>query len=334
MADELKTKTLMIEFIKVAKIKKELSLNKLSIYEKELEKVKDKYEIKILGIRKDQNYIEYNKIIESTENIDIIKRIQAERDNYYLRKIRKIEKEREKAIRELDNRMFGNDGEVIQLVKSFDTDFDIKCIYGFSEDEKIIKRSNLMESLKTVHTKSINYCPFLLLEIYRLRDRDTHKEQLKIIVKSCENEENELVSIYSSMSELEKNLMGLIDYGTELGRQELIEIRKIIRMKYADIKIINTDLGDELKLSHICEYINEKQIKKTIVNANTLKEKSLYLIPSEDFDEEFRGYKNTTELIGKLIKDGIIIANRGRCRYKYNGRYYIAINADKVKDKI
>ena len=335
---EEKPKPLKIEFIKVNATEKVLGQDLKDDLRTKIEEIKAIYERKIIAIEDDDRYKEYcEKIDKSKSDITINKLIDM-RDKYYLSLVERIEAERDKKLRSLENAVYGNKNNIkVNIVDNIGEKFDIKCIYAIEDNELEIKRDKLINSIKSMYIDSIAYCRFLLLKVLRLKDPDNFKEQLKIeIIKLKYNKDkmDEPIEeangmIYSYMSELEKNLLDLIDYGVELSRQEITEIRRIIKSNYDIIGVEEVDFGDELKLSYICEYIDEKKIVKTLVNEKKVNEKSLYLIPSKDFDEEFKGYKNTVDLMGRLIKEGIVEVSRGRRRYKYTGNnYYIAIRAD------
>lgn len=328
-------KPLKIEFIKINATEKVLEQDLKDDLRTNIEEIKDIYECKIIAIEDDDRYKEYcGKIDKSKSNVTMNKLIDM-RDMYYLSLIEKIEIERDKKLRSLERSAYGNKSKIkISIVGNIGETFDIKCIYAIEDNELEAKRDKLINSVNSMYIDSIEYCRFLLLKVLRLKDPDNFREQLKIEIiklkydnaKGGEPIKEENGMIYSYMSELEKNLLDLIDYGIELSRQEVIEIRRIIKSHYDIIGVETKDFGDELKLSYICEFIDEQKIEITQVGQGV---KHLYLIPSKAFDKEFKDYKNTVKLMGRLIKEDVVEVSRGRRKYKYtDGDYYIAVKAN------
>ena len=331
-------KPLKIEFIKVNATEKVLGQDLKDDLRTKIEEIKAIYERKIIAIEDDDRYKEYCEKIDNSKSDITINKLIDMRDKYYLSLVERIEAERDKELHSLESASYGNKNNIsINKVDNIGERFDIKCIYAIEDNELKIKRDKLINSIKSMYIDSIAYCQFLLLKVLRLRDHDNFREQLKIEIKKLKYNKDKKDNpseeangvIYSYMSELEKKLLDLIDYGVELSRQEITEIRRIIKSNYDIINVEEVDLGDELKLSYICEYIDEKGIGTTKINEGKSNEKSLYLIPSKDFDAEFKDYKNTVDLMGRLIKEGIVEFSKGRRRYKYtDGDYYIAIKAE------
>jgi len=331
-------KPLKIEFLKVNATEKVLGQDLKDDLRTKIEEIKAIYERKIIAIEDDDRYKEYCEKIDNSKSDITINKLIDMRDKYYLSLVERIEAERDKKLRSLENAVYGNKNNIkVNIVDNIGEKFDIKCIYAIEDNELEIKRDKLINSIKSMYIDSIAYCQFLLLKVLRLRDHDNFREQLKIEIKKLKYNKDKKDNpseeangvIYSYMSELEKKLLDLIDYGVELSRQEITEIRRIIKSNYDIINVEEVDLGDELKLSYICEYIDEKGIGTTKINEGKSNEKSLYLIPSKDFDAEFKDYKNTVDLMGRLIKEGIVEFSKGRRRYKYtDGDYYIAIKAE------
>ena len=335
---EEKPKPLKIEFIKVNATEKVLGQDSKDYLRTNIEEIKAKYERKIIEIEEDNRYKEYCEKIDNSKSDVTINKLIDMRDKYYLSLVERIEAERDKELRRLEKEVYGNKNNIkVNIVDNIGEKFDIKCIYAIEDNELEIKRDKLINSIKSMYIDSIAYCQFLLLKVLRLRDPDNFREQLKIEIKKLKYNKDKKDNpseeangvIYSYMSELEKKLLDLIDYGVELSRQEITEIRRIIKSNYDIIDVEEVDFGDELKLSYICEYIDEKGIGTTKINEGKSNEKSLYLIPSKDFDKEFKDYKNTVDLMGRLIKESIVEVSKGRRRYKYtDGDYYIAIKAE------
>ena len=321
----------MIEFIKVVTKNKVLESKTKKNFNEKLEEINAIYDKKIIDILDDNMYKVYCESLNRAKTELEMDTMRKLRDRYYTDKVKKTEEERKKKIKELIEKVYGKQIK-INMVDGLDSNYDIKIVYGFTADELKQKREDLINSLVASEIETVSYCPYLVLKVYRLKDMETYKEHLKLEIyyKTGEKEQYN-GTIYSAMSVLDKKLPELVDYGTELGRQELAEIRKIIKIKYSQIPIIEADNRDELKVSDLYKYIKENEIKETTINAGKTNEKRLYLIPSEKFDHDLKKYKNVTETIDTLIKDGVVVANKGRIKYKYNNKYYIAVNAEKMK---
>ncbi|MGF7141750.1 hypothetical protein HNQ56_000160 [Anaerotaenia torta] len=332
-------KCLNIVFLKVHTFEKELSKEDLQRFEKKKDEINSFYTSEIAGIEQ-QN--DYKEIVEKQENEtadSILDTLEKAREEIFSKYARQADNRRKKKLQDLESGVYGN--HKIDIVEEIDEKysegFDIRCIHYVEEEELGQALEKVTRQFKTMNTSKISYHRYLQLKVVRLKDRDTFKEEIRIEIyniKFGKEKSDYNGCICSSLSDLDKKLIELIDYGTELGRQEIADIRRIIRNNYSNIPVEQTDLVDEIKLSYICDYIAEKDIKVTIINKDKQGQKQLYLIPSADFDKEFGGYKNMITFRNSLIQEEIMIASRGRGKYKHTDqKYYIAIDADSDRVK-
>lgn len=332
-------KCLNIVFLKVHTFEKELSKEDLLSFEKKKDAINSFYTSEIAGIEQQKDYEEIVKKQEKETVDSILDTLEKAREELFLKYAKQADIRRKKKLQDLERVVYGNGkiNVVEEFGENYSEGFDIRCIRYVEEKELGQELEKVTRQFRTMNTSKISYHRYLKLEVVRLKDGDTFKEEIRIKIyniKSAKEKPDYNGCICSSLSDLDKKLIELIDYGTELGRQEIADIRRIIKNNYANIPVETVDLVDEIKLSYICEYIAEQDIKKTIINKDKQGQKQLYLIPSADFDKEFSGYKNMIAFRNSLMQEGIMIASRGRGKYKHTDqKYYIAIDADSDKVK-
>lgn len=336
-------KCLNIVFLKVHTFEQELSKEKLLSFEKKKDAINSFYTSEIAGIEEKEDYKEIVEKKQEETSDSILDILEKTREEIFSKYAKQAENRRRKKLQDLESGVYGN--QKINPVEEFDETysegFDIRCFFYVEEEELGQALEKVTRQFRTIKTSKISYHRYLKLKVVRLKDEDTFKEEIRIEIYNIKSDMEETDEyngcICSSLSDLDKKLIELIDYGTELGRQEIADIRRIIKNNYSNIPVKQIDLVDEIKLSYICDYIAEKDIKVTIINKDKQGQKQLYLIPSADFDKEFGGYKNMIAFRSSLMQEGIMIASRGRGKYKHTDqKYYIAIDADsdKVKNKI
>lgn len=68
-----------------------------------------------------------------------------------------------------------------------------------------------------------------ILVVYKIFDKATGRSELKISVsKMDKGEEHFLGNLYTKISEIDKNLVDLIDYAVGLSRKNVVQIKKLI----------------------------------------------------------------------------------------------------------
>ncbi len=332
-------KCLNIVFLKVHTFEQELSEEDLQSFEKKKDAINSFYTSEIAGIEQQKDYEEIVKKQEKETVDSILDTLEKAREEIFSKYAKQADNRRKKKLQDLESGVYGSHkiNEVEEFNETYSEGFDIRCIFYVEGEEPGQALEKLVKQFRTIKTSKVSYHKYLQLKVTRLKDGDTFKEEIRIEIYNIKPDKEKPDyngCICSSLSDLDKKLIELIDYGTELGRQEIADIRRIIKNNYSNIPVKQIDLVDEIKLSYICDYIAEKNIEETTINKGKQGQKQLYLIPSADFDKEFGGYKNMIAFRNSLMQEGIMIASRGRGKYKHTDqKYYIAIDADSDRVK-
>jgi len=156
----------------------------------------------------------------------------------------------------------------------------------------------------------------VILKALRLKSPDTYREQLRIYIFIDDEPGG---SIICRISELEKDLMQLREYGTGLLRHEIVKIRSTIEHDYRKIPCLKLDemesMDDTLKdiYDMFCVYIRDR---KDEMEKSGLTEEKYYNIPVNEFNEQMQDCKyinyDSRTVRQRFEQLGLTKGNRGR----------------------
>lgn len=172
-----------------------------------------------------------------------------------------------------------------------------------------------------------------MFKIYKIQNDATGMFEIKVDVylisdfkeETSKFNEQLLGTITSRISELDKKLINLIDFGTGISRKDIVQIRKFITDNIRDIPLDTDDIKlKEDFVVKVVTYIVEQGVEIT-----NIRDKSLYLIDIEEFDKQFAEPKLALFKRYMRSKGMIITSDEGRLAYRRkDNEYYFAVNAE------
>lgn len=187
-----------------------------------------------------------------------------------------------------------------------------------------------VEIIKCIHNsigkeiEMVTYDIYLMLEIKRIKQYDTLKEN---IIINIYDGEKKLIGCFSCrLVDLGKKIEELRDYGTGLLRPDIAVIRNEIErsIRFIDVEMVY-NLDENIKeaiediIEKVINYIKGQNINT--INIDNLGE--LYIF--NDFDELLQnwGYVDTGKIRKALIENKYTHASIGRNKYKMTDGLYV-----------
>lgn len=172
-----------------------------------------------------------------------------------------------------------------------------------------------------------------MFKIYKLQNEATGMFEIKVDVymvsdfkeETSKFNEQLLGTITSKISELDKKLINLIDFGTGISRKDIVQIRKFITDNIREIPLNQDDIN--LKEDFVVKVVT--YIVKQGVEKENIRDKSLYLIDIKEFNKQFSEPK--LELLKRYMrsKGMIITSDESRLAYRRkDDKYFFAVNAE------
>lgn len=167
-----------------------------------------------------------------------------------------------------------------------------------------------------------------ILAVFKIFDKATGRSELKIGVSKMDKEEEHFLgNLYTKISEIDKNLIDLIDYAVGLSRKNVVQIKKLILDNIRNLPVDDAEEDDRQDfLKELVTFIHEHSIQK-----ERIRNKNLYCIEKDIFDEQFDKRSNILEIKQYLTRKDIDIlyTNKNRLDYrKADNKYYIAVQSD------
>lgn len=172
-----------------------------------------------------------------------------------------------------------------------------------------------------------------MFKIYKLQNEATGMFEIKVDVymvsdfkeETAEFNEQLLGTITSKISELDKKLINLIDFGTGISRKDIVQIRKFITDNVREIPLDQDDI--KLKEDFVVKVVT--YIVKQGMKITNIRDKSLYLIDIEEFEKQFSEPKLALYKRYMRSKGMITTSDEGRLAYRRkDNEYYFAVNAE------
>lgn len=172
-----------------------------------------------------------------------------------------------------------------------------------------------------------------MFKIYKIQNEATGMFEIKVDVylisdfkeETSKFNEQLMGTITSRISELDKKLINLIDFGTGISRKDIVQIRRFITDNIRDIPLDQDDIKlKEDFVEKVMTYIVKQGMK-----IRNIRDKSLYLIPINEFEKQFSEPK--LALFQRYMRsEGMIItSDEGRFKYRRNdNEYFFAVNAE------